>query len=162
MQIIKSIPIIQQKWSGWLKRERESTKSIRSATFALLVIAKAHSPSVLQPHHQLLWFPPPHDSSLSTTEISPDMPWSVYVCGGELLDRGKRIWTRGRRRDESDWKGGGLSAFVGQLKCLMLYADELTLFLCLSLSHPQKDALWAASIPSAGQTQKQFPHTCRH
>ena len=42
-----------------------------------------------------------------------------------------------KQRKERWWvwvKGGWLSAFVGQLKCLMLYADELTRYLPLWIS----------------------------
>ncbi len=44
---------------------------------------------------------------------------------GELLDGSRRYEAEGG--EVMGVTEGGLSAFVGQRKCLMLYADELTI-----------------------------------
>lgn len=59
------------------------------------------------------------------------------MCGDELLDG-----SRGCEAEEGEVMGvteggGGLSAFVGQRKCLMLYADELTLAPFLGKMHSE-------------------------
>lgn len=52
---------------------------------------------------------------------------------GELLD-GSREYEALGGEVMGVTEGGGLSAFVGQRKCLMCYADELMVFLSLWFS----------------------------
>lgn len=76
------------------------------------------------------------------------MPNFVYVWRGELLDG------RGYEAEGGEVMGvteGGLSALVGQRKCLMLYADELMLYLSLWFS--ERCTLNATSIPTTSHTR---------
>lgn len=62
---------------------------------------------------------------------------------GDMKQRKKRWWV---------WLKGRLSAFVGQRKCLMLYADELTFNLLLGKLRFER----RQSLPPLAQTR--FPH----
>ena len=56
-------------------------------------------------------------------------------------------------------EGGGLSAFVGQRKCLMFYADEPMLYLSLRFSEKLHSELRRSpTLQPLAQTQ--FPHIC--